>query len=145
MKSKLTAARSSNVSNHNLVNNVVEHEIRPFIDFATCSVKSCIDEILNIHHQTELYCEHIELLTNKVSSGLNIKVLADVFESILDADFADTNDFRKDSFYYLSIHVNIEESDTVYLEPNSLHPVSLKVVDEYTTGSSFPSYYSLNF
>ncbi|KAH8852554.1 Endoribonuclease Dicer like [Schistosoma japonicum] len=88
---KLTAARSAIVSNNNLANTVVEHEIYPFIDFGTCSAKACIDEILNIHHQTELYCERIELLTKKVSSGLNIKVLADVFESILGAVFVDTN------------------------------------------------------
>ncbi|VDP78547.1 unnamed protein product [Schistosoma mattheei] len=87
----LTTARSTVVSNINLANVVVEHEIHPFIDFGNCSQKACIDDIKSIHRQTDSHFERIELITKKVSSGLNIKVLADVFESILGAIFVDSN------------------------------------------------------
>ncbi|CAH8463408.1 unnamed protein product [Schistosoma bovis] len=87
----LTTARSTVVSNINLANVVVEHEIHPFIDFGNCSQKACIDDIKSIHRQTDSHFERIELITKKVSSGLNIKVLADVFESILGAIFVDSD------------------------------------------------------
>ncbi|CAH8474753.1 unnamed protein product [Heterobilharzia americana] len=88
---KLSTTRSVIVSNNNLANTVVEHEIHPYIDFGACDLKVCVDEIQNIHRQTDSISERIELLTKKVTLGLNIKVLADVFESILGAVFVDSN------------------------------------------------------
>ncbi|CAH8439071.1 unnamed protein product [Schistosoma turkestanicum] len=86
----LTQARSAIVNNINLANVVVEHEIHLFIDFGNCNLEGSIDEIKNVHRQTNSYSERIELIT-KIFSGRNIKVLADVFESILGAIFVDSN------------------------------------------------------
>ncbi|CAH8833606.1 unnamed protein product [Trichobilharzia szidati] len=88
---KLSEMRSTIVSNNNLANTVVEHEIYAFIDSGVCDIKPCIDEIQSIHQRTDSICERIELLMKKVGEGLNVKILADVFESMLGAIFVDSN------------------------------------------------------
>nr|CAH8831183.1 unnamed protein product [Trichobilharzia regenti] len=88
---KLSEMRSTIVSNNNLADTVVEHQLYEFIDSGVCDIKPCIDEIQSIHHQTDSICERIELLMKKVVEGLNVKILADVFESILGAIFVDSN------------------------------------------------------
>nr|CAH8863520.1 unnamed protein product [Trichobilharzia regenti] len=88
---ELSKMRSIIVSNNNLVNTVVENELYAFIDSGVCDIKPFIDDIESIHQQTDSICERIELLMKKVGEGSNVKILADVFESILGAIFVDSN------------------------------------------------------
>ncbi|VDP91018.1 unnamed protein product [Echinostoma caproni] len=87
---QLTESRSNIVSNKSLASAVVEHKIHPYIIHSNPCVESAVSCITCIHDRTSSYSEQLELLNQEVLKGLRLKVLADVFESIIGAIFVDS-------------------------------------------------------
>ncbi|THD23653.1 Endoribonuclease Dicer 4 [Fasciola hepatica] len=88
---KLTDSRSNIVSNNSLASAVVEHKIHPYILHSNALLESAVICITCIQDRTTSYSEQLELINQEVLKGLRVKVLADVFESIIGAIFVDTH------------------------------------------------------
>ncbi|CAL8107677.1 unnamed protein product [Calicophoron daubneyi] len=87
---KLTESRSNIVSNNSLAGAVVEHKIYPYILHNQPFFDSVVSSVICIQEKASSYSSALELLNQEVLKGLRVKILADVFESILGAVFLDS-------------------------------------------------------